>query len=81
MEGIVIVRGGVSATAIAGLGALVVLLLKKAKRLKDALARMERKKADFAACLKPALDIEAEAASLRAALEKEGCEVEQYGSL
>jgi Domain of unknown function (DUF4041)/Meiotically up-regulated gene 113 len=80
MEGIGILIVGASATAITGLLAFVVSLCRKTKRLRDTLARTEREKLELAGRLKPALDVEAEAASLRADLEKESREAEQQSA-
>jgi chromosome segregation ATPase len=66
-----------SAAVVAALVTFIFLLRKQAKRLMDALTRTECEKSELSARLKTALDVEAEAASLRAALEKERNEVEQ----
>jgi hypothetical protein len=80
MEGIDFLIVGASAAAVIGLLAYVISLRKNAGRLREALVRMEREKLELADRLKPALDIEAEVASLHAALEKERLEAEQQSA-
>jgi hypothetical protein len=80
MEAIDFLMVGASAAAIIGLLACVISLRKNAKRLREALARAEREKLELADRLKPALDIEAEIASLHTALEKERLEAEQQSA-
>ena len=77
MEEIGILIVGASGAVIVGLVALVISLRKNATGLRDALARAEREKSELAGRLKPALDVEVEAASLRATLEEERREAEQ----
>jgi Domain of unknown function (DUF4041) len=77
MEGIGILIVGASGTVIAGLVAFVVSLYRKTRHLREALARTEREKLELSWPLKPTLDAEAEAVSLRADLENESREAEQ----
>jgi len=77
MEGIGILIVGASGTVIAGLVAFVVSLYRKTRHLREALARTEREKLELSWRLKPTLDAEAEAVSLRADLENESREAEQ----